>query len=441
MVRGLTIPGRSGVSSSMRPFCLCGLLVLVFSLHAADESLAPAVECRERSGLPNFFGKLKGGGEVRVAYLGGSITAQEGWRPKTLNWFAEQFPSAKVKEINAAIGGTGSDLGAFRLRHDALAGQPDLLFVEFAVNDAGAPPQQIRECMEGIVRQTLKDNRMTDICFVYTIASGMLETLQAGHFPRSATAMEQVAAHYGIPSIHVGVEVARLEKAGRLVFKGDKPKTEHEKTALGDKILFSPDAVHPYTDTGHELYLQAVVRSMAKIRDAGAAGPHELPFPLEPGNWEEAKMIPLSRAKLSAGWQKLDPEANPIAKRFSNRLPELWMADEAGEHLEFSFRGRTARIYDIVGPDCGQVTVTVDDEPAAIRPRFDAYCTYHRLATLAVAGSLPETIHRVRVTTHPDQPDKARILSTRNEKMDDPKRFDGRAWYAGSLLLVGEIVD
>jgi len=68
------------------------------------------------------------GGEVRIAYLGGSITAQEGWRPKTLNWFQEQFPSAKVSQINAAIGGTGSDLGVFRLKQDVLDQRPDLLF-------------------------------------------------------------------------------------------------------------------------------------------------------------------------------------------------------------------------------------------------------------------------------------------------------------------------
>jgi hypothetical protein len=37
------------------------------------------------------------------------------------------------------------------------------------------------------------------------------------------------------------VEVARLEKAGRLIFQGSKPNTEAEKAALGDKIVFSPD--------------------------------------------------------------------------------------------------------------------------------------------------------------------------------------------------------
>jgi S-formylglutathione hydrolase FrmB len=405
------------------------------------DALVPAAECRERGGVPNFLAKLKAGGEVRIAYLGGSITAQDGWRPKTLNWFRQRFPNARVSDINAAIGGTGSDLGVFRLQHDVLEHKPDLLFVEFAVNDGGAPPRQIYRCIEGIVRQTWKHDPATDIFFVYTVAGNMLETLQKGRFPRSASAMEKVADHYGIPSIHMGLEVARLEKAGKLIYKGDKPKTDAEKAALGDKILFSPDAVHPYTDTGHQLYLEAVVRAFAKIEKAGETGTHALPAPYVADNWEAARMIPLSQAKLSPGWHRLNAATNSLAKSFGDRLPELWEARVPGESISFRFKGRTARIYDLLGPDCGQVTIIVDEQPPVVTPRFDAYCTYHRLATLSVAEGLPEGVHSVKITIRPEQPDKAKILSERHEKMDDPKRFDGTAWYAGGLLLTGELLD
>ena len=47
-------------------------------------------------------------------------------------------------------------------------------------------------------------------------------------------------------------------------------------------------------------------------------------------------------------------------------------------------------IYDIIGPDCGQVVVTLDDQPPRTVPRFDAYCTYHRLASLR-----RDTIHQL----------------------------------------------
>ena len=82
---------------------------------AVAASSVPAVEHRTRAGLPRFFAKAKAGGEVRVAYLGGSITAAPGWRVKSLAWLQQRFPRASFIEINAAIGGTGSDLGAFRV--------------------------------------------------------------------------------------------------------------------------------------------------------------------------------------------------------------------------------------------------------------------------------------------------------------------------------------
>ncbi len=423
--------------------CRCALLGLMLGCGLASPAGAGVPdlpEYRVRDGLPNVFQKLERKGEVRIAYLGGSITAQPGWRPKTLAWFQKQFPEARVIEINAAIGGTGSDLGVFRLQHDVLRHDPDLLFVEFAVNDGGAPPDQIHRCMEGIVRQSWRANPETDICYVYTIAGNMLQTLQAGSLPRSVAAMEQLADHYGIPSINFGVEIARMEQAGRLVFKGTLPKTDAETAALGGKIVFSPDAVHPFTETGHEIYLQVATRAFEAMRSRKAAGLHLIPSPFSADHLEAAKLVPLSRVNLSARWERL-PETNRLVKSFGSRLPELWRASQAGEAIEFRFRGTAAGIYDLVGPDCGQVVVRVDDQPPVTRPRFDAYCTYHRLASFFAAKDLPEGVHRVRIEIHPDQPDKAKILAQRNETIDDPKRFDDRAWYAGAVMLVGDLVE
>jgi hypothetical protein len=213
---------------------ICILPTVARAATPDDTRLAPAVECTARAGLPNFYAKLEAGQAVRIAYLGGSITAQEGWRPKTLAYFQKSFPKAKLSQINAAIGGTGSDLGVFRLKRDVLDHKPDLVFVEFAVNDGGAPPQQIYNCMEGIVRQTWKTLPDCDICFVYTLVANMVPTIQQDKFPRAASAMEKVASHYGIPSIHMGLEVARLAKQGKLIVQGPLPKTDEQKRGAGD---------------------------------------------------------------------------------------------------------------------------------------------------------------------------------------------------------------
>ena len=419
---------------------LFALGALAIRIAVADEfPLVKAEECRARGGLPNFLAKAKESGEVRVAYLGGSITAQPGWRPKTLEWFKKNFPSAKFLEINAAIGGTGSDLGVFRLKHDALDHKPDLLFVEFAVNDGGAAPEQIHKTMEGIVRQTWKADPNTDICFVYTLKQDMLTDLDKGFFQRSACAMEGVADHYAIPTIHMGVEVAKLAREGKLIFKGEEPKTKPLPDA---PIVFSTDGVHPLVWTGHELYLHAIVRSMEPIRAAsGKPAPHKPGKPLRADNWENAKMIALRQDMLSGKWEKLD-STKGIGKNFANRLGEIWKACEPGASLSFSFKGSFASVYDILGPDGGIVGVKLDDQPGRNFARIDGYCVYSRIAKLDI-GTVPAGHHHVTITLKPDAPDKKNIIfeKDRGDIEKNPEKYKDNVWYASSLFLLGDLAE
>ena len=387
---------------------------------------ASAEECHPRNGLPNFVAKAETDAELRVAYLGGSITAQEGWRPKSLALFRKTWPKARFSEINAAIGGTGSDLGVFRLKGDVLDRKPDLLFVEFAVNDGGAAREQILRCMEGIVRQTRTALPTCDIAFVYTITEQLVGPLLEGQYPKAAAAMEEVADRYGIPTIHLGVEVARLAKEGKLIWKGPLAKG-------GDTVVFSNDSVHPYPETGHELYLGAIARSLPKIREASKPS-GTLPEPLIATNYERARLVPITEATLSAGFAPADD------KRWANRLPALHRGSAAGETVTFKFKGTRCAIYDVIGPDCGQVRVSLDGAPARLVPRFDSFCTYHRLATLFVATELPDEVHTVKIEIDPAPPDKAAILAKRQEKIDNPERYQGTMFYPGAILIVGEIV-
>lgn len=73
---------------------------------------------------------------LKVAFLGGSITGKDDcWRPQTMDMFRRLHPHITWEEINASVGGTGSDFGAFRLAREVTDHTPDLVFVEFAVND------------------------------------------------------------------------------------------------------------------------------------------------------------------------------------------------------------------------------------------------------------------------------------------------------------------
>ena len=66
---------------------------------------------------------------------------------------------------------------------------------------------------------------------------------------RSASAMEQLADHYGIPSICFAPRVMAEFQAGRLRMSAKEPEAP-------GKTLFAKDGVHPGLE-GHALYLDA----------------------------------------------------------------------------------------------------------------------------------------------------------------------------------------
>ena len=337
----------------LRPL-LIALLLIPVVVRAEAPKFAPvkAELVKPRQGLGNFIAKLRAGEPVKIGYLGGSITAAPGWRVKTRQWFADQYPQAKVEEIHAAIGGTGSDLGVFRVDRDALMHHPDLLFVEFAVNDGGAKPEAIWRAMEGIVRKTWIANPKTDICFVYTYRIGYEKELKDGMCPNAASAMELLADHYGIASINFALRVVELEQAGRLIYQSEEPATE-------GVIRFSSDGVHPL-DEGHQIYADVVAEALKQI-DSLPAVDHQaqLDKPFVADHWEQAKMVPIRREMLEGDWKELPADAT-LAKSFSNRMGTVWEASQPGSKLTIRFRGSILRLYDLLGPDGGQVTITVD---------------------------------------------------------------------------------
>ncbi len=413
-------------------------------LSAEEPARRDAAEFRVRGGIPNVLRKSRAGAGVRVAYLGGSITAAPGWRVKSLADFQLRHPEANWSQIDAAIGGTGSDLGVFRVGQDALAHDPDLLFVEFAVNDGGADPAQIQRGMEGIVRQTWAANPETDIVFIYTLSEPFLAEMQAGKCSRAATAMEEVADHYGIPSIHFGVEVAKRVKAGKLVFKGEVPD-KNSKPDPSAPPLFSTDGVHPLLDTGHILYAEALSRAWDELeKGSPETVAHALVAPLRPDHWADAKLVPITRGMLSGEWSQPDAATDDLAKRFTQRFPKMWRTETPGSTLIFRFRGSLVGFFDVVGPDGGQLRVKIDEGEEKIVPRVDGYSTYHRLSKFVVGGvGKTNAVQTLTVGLDEEAPDKATILFERNrpDLEKHPAKYAANRWNVGAILLLGEVAD
>ena len=218
--------------------------------------------------LANTLYQLERAKSLRVAYFGGSITeggGEQGWRRLTTKWIEERWPDAEVTEINAAIGGTGTDLGVYRCDRDVIAHKPDLTFVEFAVNDSGFAPEHLSRTAEGIVRKLLSSNPAMDIVFVFTITKYIADKMLEGVPYTSRDIHSAIAAHYGLPRIDVGTV---LSDAANKAEKG--------------WLEYTPDNVHPNA-AGYELWAAAMEPAIASA--LGETPISSVPASLENLDW------------------------------------------------------------------------------------------------------------------------------------------------------------
>ncbi len=408
------------------------------SVHAVE--CAPEYQIRD--GLPHIFAKATSGQEVRVAFLGGSITAADGWRVFTLEHLRREFPRATFTEIFAAVPGTGSNYGAARLQRDVLRHHPDLLFVEFAVNDGEGSPL-VQAQMEGIVRQVWAASPRTDICFVYAVSQSLLNDLLRGDCQSTARSMEKVASHYGIPSFNFGVEVARRVNAGTLVLSAPNAIPSD---ALGNdpqgRLIFSRDGTHP-TDAGHRLCAQRLIPILSEFIRSGTPRPHALPVPLRADHWQRARLITVNETHHGAQWRQL-PQGAPqlTAQKGTDLVPPTWVAFEPGAAVEFRFKGTVVGLIGLKGPDNGKFRVTVDDLTPETGTLFDSYSTPGRylLKPWFYPNPLPDTEHRVRLELLSTVIDKAAIMAKAGTLIADARPFVAHGLYLGGFLIVGDAI-
>lgn len=387
-----------------------------------------------RGGIPNFIHSASVGDSICIAYLGGSITRQDGWRDYSFNWIQNRFPNTRFHQINAAIGGTGSDFGAYRLSDHVMIYQPDLVFIEFAVNDNGKTEEKIIQSMEGIVRQIWISNPSVDICFVYTTMASFLETEQNSMLPPSKVAMEKVADYYQIPSINFGTEIARRVAEGSMIYTGEKPE-------IDDRPVFSIDGVHPFKETGHISYFEVFQRSFEKL--IGFQSNHtcsrEMPVSMLTNPFERTKIVDVDDDLLQGDWQRIYPDQSTDFAGFSQYFDVLYVAGSENEEIRFKFKGTGVGAFDIMGPGTGRLSVEIDGLIIDTVFRFDAYCTYYRMSYFTIEN-LDDEEHEVVFKPIMEPFDKEEILKKRNETIRKPEDYDAFNWYVGKLLVNGTLM-
>ena len=115
--------------------------------------------------LANVIKKLKNGEEVTVGFIGGDLC----YAKLTADWLQKTYSNAKINYVNAGIGATGSYIGVHRVANDLLSKNPDLVFVEFSVNDTTENTERNKKSYDGLLRTIWKSSTNPAII---TIATG-----------------------------------------------------------------------------------------------------------------------------------------------------------------------------------------------------------------------------------------------------------------------------
>jgi lysophospholipase L1-like esterase len=285
-----------------------------------------------------------------VAFMGGSITEMNGYRPMVCDILKKRFTDTTFTFIDAGISSTCSTTGAFRLAADVLAQGPvDLFFVEFAVNDDQDAGHTRAECirgLEGIIRHARQVNPNVDIVVTFFVNEGMLKTLQSGKTPLTIEAHEAVAKHYQVSTINLAAEVAEEINAGTLAWKqygGVHP------APLGNAIC---------AKMINELFNRAWTGEVKT-----QLTPHAVPAePVDPMNYERGRFIDPKEAKVNHGWKLEVPEWKKLPGGTRERFKAVPMlcATEPGAEATLEFEGTAVGAYIVAGPDAGIVEASVD---------------------------------------------------------------------------------
>lgn len=112
------------------------------------------------SRIERAMNKAKIGQDITIAFLGGSITQgcnatkfEDCYASRTYKWFKDKFRNVKVKYVNAGVGATGSIIGVHRIEKQVLSQNPDIVFIDFAVNDKDSIYDKV--AYESIIRRIL----------------------------------------------------------------------------------------------------------------------------------------------------------------------------------------------------------------------------------------------------------------------------------------------
>lgn len=277
--------------------------------------------------LKNLMKRAANGESLVIGFLGGSITQGSlSSTPKNCyaylvyEWWKKSFPNAAFSFVNGGIGGTTSHYGGARAWKDVLCYRPDIVTVDFSVNDDAN--EFFEETYEGTLRRLLAAPSAPAVVVLNNVFYDTGKNAQDYH--------NRIADHYGIPHVSIKDTVYPDVESGKIV-----------------RADITPDNLHP-NDKGHRLVADEICKLLdsikAEVEEETIAGENIegkstkteasvlLPAPLTENAYEHSRLIQIQDNEAILDGFLVDPiEKKGLLDIFKNG----WTAAHTNDKISF----------------------------------------------------------------------------------------------------------
>lgn len=327
--------------------------------------------------LAKAMRKAEAGEEVTIGVIGGSIT--EGYTSSAYkncyashfqSWWQERFPEAKINFINAGVAGTSSYLGVHRVQEDLLDKNPDVVIVEFSVNDGN--DFFYKKSYDNLVRRIIKWESEPAVMLLFTVQDN-------GTCAQENDSL--IGFRYRLPMLSYGNAVLPEIEAGSFQWSD-----------------ISPDTVHP-NDRGHAIIGEMLYRYLndvyARLDEVSTEITPFTERAITVERYQEGRFLrPMDITPLEYGSFAL----KDVSWQYKNN----WHTDTGEEAIVFEVEAQNIGIvyHKIANQNYGKVNVYVDD---VLVSTLDGEYNYGGNSESAEVYTSDEVSkHTIRIEKHPD---------------------------------------
>jgi acyl-CoA thioesterase-1 len=294
--------------------------------------------------------KAQAGKEVTMVALGGSITEryfastqEKCYASLVAQWWKQSFPKCKLKFYNAGIGSSSTQMAVHRIVDDVLPYNPDVIIVDFAVNDAAG--SEYAEYFESMLRRLLNSaNKPGIVCIFFCRDDGSSNEEQ----------QISIASRYNLPLISYRSGAFTLVQLG-----------------IWDWSKLSPDTIHP-GDYGHKVAANLVCRYLddvlLKLPSFDGKVDTELIEPMTPSRFENAfKIDAYNMSKYQSYFKIVSMGGFSNSTGTFGKMKYSWVAQSTNEPFVFEVKGRSVMLlYRSNDPNGGVATVKVNGKEKGV---------------------------------------------------------------------------